>query len=244
MKDSKKKATRAKSTGKRTSHIKKKKFKVKYGKIAVLFLLMVIVYFGVVLLYRVPIKNIIIKGNVYLTDQEIIDLAGLRNYPSILKTPNSKIKKKLEKHTYIKSVKVKKKNCFSRVVIEVEENRPMFYYQPEQKTILENGTKVDDVFAVPTVINQMPDIVYGKFLTKMANVPDEVMVKISEVRYAPSEVDEELFFMTMSDGNYVYITLYRFEKIHNYLEYVENFNNRKGIIHLDSGDYLEVLEGE
>ena len=217
--------------------------KVKYGKIVILLFLMIIVYFGIVFLYRVPIMNIVVKGNMPLNDQEIIDLAGLRDYPSVLKTPNSKIKKKLETHTYIKSAKVKRKNLLTKVVIEIEYNKPVFYYQPEQKTVLENGAKVEEVFAVPTVINQMPDVVYSKFLDKMAKVPDEVLLKISEVRYAPSEVDAELFFLTMSDGNYVYITLYKFAKIHNYLEYVEMFNNKKGIIHLDGGDYLEILEG-
>ena len=42
----------------------------------------------------------------------------------------------------------------------------------------------------------------------------------------------------MSDGNYVYLTLNKFMKINNYLEIVKTFNNNKGILYLDSGEYF------
>ena len=44
----------------------------------------------------------------------------------------------------------------------------------------------------------------------------------------------------MNDGNYVYLTLNKFNKINNYLEIVRTFNNVKGILYLDSGEYFEI----
>ena len=46
----------------------------------------------------------------------------------------------------------------------------------------------------------------------------------------------------MNDGNYVYLTLDKFNKIDKYLEIIKSFNNKKGILYLDSGEYFEVKE--
>ncbi len=78
----------------------------------------------------------------------------------------------------------------------------------------------------------------------MVSVPNDVLIKISEIRYYPTDVDAELFLMAMNDGNYVYVTLPKFERIYDYLEYAEGLGNKKGILHLDSGEYVEVLEGK
>ena len=44
----------------------------------------------------------------------------------------------------------------------------------------------------------------------------------------------------MDDGNNVYITLTKIEKINKYESIFANLNGVKGIIYLDSGDYVEV----
>ena len=44
----------------------------------------------------------------------------------------------------------------------------------------------------------------------------------------------------MNDGNQVYLTLNKFTKIDNYLDIIKEFDNKKGILYLDSGEYFEV----
>jgi hypothetical protein len=66
---------------------------------------------------------------------------------------------------------------------------------------------------------------------------------MSEIRYVPNDVDQERFFITMSDGNHVYINLYRFPRIHDYIQFIKSFDNRVGILYLDLGGHFEVLEG-
>ena len=44
----------------------------------------------------------------------------------------------------------------------------------------------------------------------------------------------------MDDGNEVYITLTKIEKINKYNEIVEKMDGSHGIIYLDSGDYIEI----
>ena len=46
----------------------------------------------------------------------------------------------------------------------------------------------------------------------------------------------------MNDGNYVYINLDKFESINRYSEMVTMFDNHKGILYLDSGEYFKILD--
>lgn len=220
---------------------KKVKLKIKYKTI---FIFLLISYFICFLAYDIVnlnIKNIYIYGNEFFTDQEIIELAGIENYPSTLKYNSLNIKNTLEKNTYIKEVKVKKK-WLTEVNIYVTENKPLFYYEYDKKTILSDGMKVDKIFITPTVINYIPNKKYQKFLTKMNEVDTDILKRISEIKYDPNDVDKNRFLLTMNDGNYVYVTLNKFLNINNYLDMIKNFENKKGILYLDSGEYFKILK--
>ena len=233
--------SRVANAKKQKKTLKRKKLRIKYKNLLLILLGLIFLIVGIYFLTCIKIKNIIVKGNVFLSDQEIIDMAGIKNYPSTLKNSSLKIEKKLKKEIYIEKVNVSKKGFLTTIVITVDENRPIFYYQPIGKVVLEDGTSTDDKYNVPIVINQIPDSVYDKFLKKMANTPIDVLNKMSEIKYTPTDVDAELFLISMNDGNYVYVNIFKFERIYNYLQYAQGFNNKKGILHLDSGDYLEVI---
>ena len=66
------------------------------------------------------------------------------------------------------------------------------------------------------------------------------MIKISHIEYVPNDVDKERFIFYMVDDNYVYITLSKIEKINKYNLIVKELEGKKGIIYLDSGDYVEI----
>ena len=228
----------------KTQKTAKKKFKIKYKKVLMFIVTIISLVLLIKSIYSIPIKNIIIKGNYYLTEQEIMEIADIKEYPSTLANSSYGLEKKLMDNDFIESAKVVKKNCLTKVIITIDENRPLFYYQPTHKTVLEDGTMVDSKITVPIVINQVPDTVYEELRTDMKDVPLSVLDKMSEIKYVPTDVDPELFLISMNDGNYVYVTLSKFERIYNYIEYAEGFDQKKGILHLDSGDYLEILEEE
>ena len=46
----------------------------------------------------------------------------------------------------------------------------------------------------------------------------------------------------MNDGNYVYVTLTKIDKINKYNSIKDQIGEDKGIIYLDSGDYIEIKE--
>jgi cell division septal protein FtsQ len=219
--------------------VKKKKSRLKVKNVFVFFLIVTAILFVLATLTDVKINNIVVKGNILYSDWDIITKAGLDDYPSSLKTLSSSIQNNLKKDSYIKSVKVERPSL-TKVVIEVKEDLPLFYYLPAKKTILMDKKETDDNFPVPTVINYVPDKIYSKFLKAISDTDYSIVKRISEIKYDPNDVDEERFFLTMNDGNYVYLTLEKFDKIDNYLEIIKEFNNKKGTLYLDSGEYFEV----
>ena len=128
------------------------------------------------------------------------------------------------------------------MVIDVKENLPLFYYLPTKKTVLMDKSQTDDNFPVPTVINYVPDKIYALLLDEISSADYDIIKRVSEIKYDPNEVDDERFLFTMNDGNYIYITLEKMDKINKYLDIIKSFNNKKGILYLDSGEYFEVKE--
>ena len=91
-----------------------------------------------------------------------------------------------------------------------------------------------------TLINKIPDTIYDKFISKFRDLEYSVLDRISEVRYNPNEVDSERFLILMNDENYVYVTLNRFLNLNKYVDIIKTFSGKKGVLHLDSGEYFEI----
>lgn len=213
--------------------------KIKIVNILIVLLLLYIIGFYTYKVVVSPINNIFVVGNKYLTDQEIIDIAGIRNYPSFILTTKYNIKKKLLKNDLIDEVKIKK--SFGRMLtIELKESDPLFIYN--DKVILSNSKEIDNKnYKLPTITNYVEEDILNKLIEKYQNVDDEIKIMISEIEYVPNDIDKERFIITMNDGNYVYITLYKITSINEYIKIVSTLNNKKGILYLDSGNYFETL---
>lgn len=218
---------------------REKKVRIRYGRLIVFFLIVFLLLYLVINYIKIPVRNIYVKGNIELSDQEIIDLSGLRDYPSVLSFTNYQVSKKLEKNIYIKKATVKKD--FRKVYIEVEENYGLFYNSELGKTVMYDD-RTSDLKDVPTLINHVTDDVYSLFVEKMKLLNRSVINRISEIKYEPNDVDSERFLFYMNDGNYVYITLEKIESLNNYVDIIKTFENRKGILYLDSGEYFEMFE--
>ena len=215
------------------------KRKFKFVKFLVVILILYIILFLVYKLFTAKIKNIFILNNNYLTDQEVIDESGLRNYPSFLLTTKYKIKKNLLKNSLIKEAKIKKK-LWGIIYIEISEYEPLFIYQ--DKVILDNGTKIDNNdYILPILINDVNEEILTKFINKYKDIDKEIKMQISEIEYLPNDIDTERFLFTMNDGNYVYITIYKTLAINEYNKILPNLEGKKGILYLDSGNYFEIL---
>ena len=199
-----------------------------------------------VLIYKVinsNIKNIYVQGNNRLTDQEIIELAEIDDYPKLFSVPIIKMENKIKMNKLIEDVKVKK-NIFGRVDIIVKEYNILLRDETDNGLYLSNGKKVqidETVTGVPSLINVVDEKVLDSFLKKLNNVSKDVLSEISEIEYKPNEFDSELFLFYMNDGNYVYINTLRLTNINKYEGMLEQLEGKKGILYLDSGNHFEIL---
>jgi len=217
---------------------KSKKRKIKYKTIIIL-LLFIIVLFLVIYISKKPLSNIYVTGNSILSDKEIITTAKLENYPPYINTYFINIKENLLKNNYIKTIEIKRK-LFGKIYINVTEYRPICIYG--DNLILSSKQRVSNIYNIdyiPYVINNIDDI-YDKFVEKFSLIDDSILLKISHIEYKPNDVDKERFLLYMVDSNYVYISLSKIEKVNKYNSIVNELENKKGIIYLDSGDYVEI----
>lgn len=226
---------------KKTKYKEKKKTKIKYKKLIIFLIVFTILLLGLISFLRLNITNIYISGNKLLTEKQIIDIAKISNYPNTFLNLSPIIEDRLEKDIYIKNAKVHKK-WFTITYIEIEENRPLFYDETNKETVLFDKKTVKEKLEVPTLINMIPDTMYQKFIEKMKEIDEDILNKISEIKYDKNDVDETRFLFTMNDGNYAYLTLNTFEKINDYIDIIKTFNNNKGILYLDSGGYFQIFE--
>lgn len=217
----------------------KRHLKIRYDRIIKCLIFLLFFVFAVMYILNVRVKNIYIVGNKYVKDQEIIELAGISDYPKMIEINSLTIKNKLAEENIISEVNVEKKN--TSLILTIKEVKPLYYDNSERATILENGKKIDKKYNVPIVVNYIPDTILEKFRTALAKVDNDNLLKISEIKYDPN-IDDERFLLTMTDGNYVYINIKKFELINNYLTIISNFKDKKGILYLDSGSHFEVLQ--
>ena len=220
----------------------KKKTKIKFIPILLLIILLVIGYFLVSFFMNVKIKNIFVKGNKLLSDQEIIELANIEDYPSFIKTTTNSIEKKIKKNQVIKDVKVTK-SLIATVTIEVTEYDFLFTREDNNAVVVDVNQELlldKEIVGVPILVNYVPDTVYDKFVSEMKKVNVKVKDKISSIEYKPTDYDKQRFLLYMNDGNEVYVTITRFNLINKYNEIYPTLEGRKGILYLDSGNHFEI----
>lgn len=224
--------------------VRKRKLKVLNFFIVLLVLigLFFAVYFGI----QIPVKNIVIKNTNYLDDDYIIELAGIKNYPSFVLTRSSEMKKKLEASKYIGRVKVRKKLGFI-FEFEIKENKALFFDTNKEQYIFDNQDGIRDEaishsFRVPRLLNYVPDTRYQKFIKGMNNIKSDTLSKIADIEYKPNDYDKDRFLLYMDDGNMVYLTLTKFNMINHYNEVLSQLENHKGILYLDNGNHFQIKE--
>lgn len=221
---------------------KRNKRKINKFRVITFFGILFIVGLIIYKIYTANITNIVIIGNSYYKDQEIIDMAGLSDYPKSIKNLWFEIEKRLKDDSYILDANVKMNVFLNKVTITVKENYPLFFYASQNVTVLYDGKKVDEKYNLLTVINKIPDTVYDKFLKNIREIDLDIKLRMSEIEYKPNEVDQERFLILMNDGNHVYINIRKFKNINKYLNMIKSFNDKKGILYLDSGEYFDVFD--
>lgn len=223
-----------------------KKRKIKLFNFFIALLVMGGVVFACYCLLQIPTQNILIRNTIYLNDDDILSLGGVKDYPKFLTLNGSNVSKKLETSPFIHSAKIKKKSGFL-LEIDVEENRPLFYNTTNDQFVFHTGdtAKVKEVtysFRVPRLLNYVPDNKYDKFVEEMSNIRADILSKISDIEYQPNDYDKDRFLLYMDDSNMVYLTLTKFKMMNHYNEVLQQLENHKGILYLDNGNHFQIKE--
>lgn len=227
----------------KTTKLKRKKVKrrVRFDRIFLFLFILCLLIGCFTFIWNLKISNIYIFNNQYLKDQEIIDFAGISDYPATIQNLSFQIEKKLEQNPFIKEATVTKK-WFTKVYINIVENRPLFFYSNSNSTILLDGTSTETKYSVPTVLNYITDTYFDDFVIEMGKLDSNVLNRISEIKFYPNEVDDNRFLLSMSDGNYVYVNIDTFHKLNKYISILESLPSEKGILYLDYGNNFEIIK--
>lgn len=223
---------------------KKKKLRLNYKGIfklllSILFLVLLFLYF-----WNLNIKNIYIKGNTIIKDVDIIEAAGIKEYPEIFKLNIYKMKKSIKKLPLVENVKIKR-NIFGKITIIVEEEKILFYSNIENKYITSTGERVDNNIeykGCPTLINKTPKSIIKKLVKSFNKIDQSIIRMINTIEYNPYKdregkvIDETRFKLVMNDYNTVMIDTVNITKLNDYYDiYISlNMNETKGLLYLDT----------
>lgn len=221
--------------------VKKKKLRI--GRLLFLLLFVAVIGLFLYFLATTKIKNIIIKGNKLLSDEEIMKIAKIETYPEFFLTWNNQIKERLEKNPLIESVSIKK-DFHNTVKIKVKEQELLIKKEQTAKYITAKNEEVEykKNLRVPTLTNEVPEKKFKSLIINLKTVNKDILGQIAEIKYVPNEYDKDRFLLYMNDGNSVYLTLTKFEMINYYHKVLVQLEGKKGILYLDSGNHFKIME--
>lgn len=222
----------------------KKKKKLNIIKLLVFILIFYIIIYSIYSLFNMKIRNIVIKGNTYLKDYEIIEQANIKDYPPMLTLNKNKTINKLKELDLISDATIKKSFDFT-LTIEIVEKKIILEY--DNNYYLSDGSKIKGSYlGTPTLVNYVPEGTLKKFLNEMGKLDYDIINSISEIEYSPTKnsdgniTDEDIFIFKMNDGMIVYISTDKIDIMNKYQKIYASLGDKKGILHLDKGNYLEV----
>ena len=201
---------------------KKRRRRLKIGRLFLLLLILGVISFAFMKFFDIKIRNIVIKGNSILTDQEIIELANLQNYPPYLEVFSYKVKKDILKSKYVKEAKVYK--GLLSVNIKIKEAK-VLYIDSLTNDKITMTSKINDnkIICVPVLTNSIPKKKQAEFKEAMNKINKNVLCQMSEIKYEPNSIDDDRYYVYMNDGNTVYLTVNKFKKINKKSERMTNF---------------------
>ncbi len=222
-----------------------KKKKIRLLPFFIFIIAIAVIVFVCLFILDTKVKNIIITGNEILSDDEVIELAGLTDYPSFYKTLNITMKNDISRNSLVKSVDINR-SFYHIIEINVEEYEILYKREDNGKYVLENKDEItldkETPYTIPRLINKIPNKILNRFIKYYKRVDLSIREKISEIKYDPNEFDEDRFLLYMDDGNSVYMTITKFERLNYYNDVLPQLDGRKGYLYLDSGNHFQIME--
>ena len=228
---------------------KKVKRKLSFKGLLVVILGIYLLCMVVYVIYKMPVKLIIVKGNTLTSENEILEASNISKGTSIWSLIGKK--NKIKSLDYVNDAKIKF-NLLGKVTIDIDEARILYAYEDEY--VLSNGKKIvpkTKVLGIPTLINFCPSEVENRFIDRLKTIDSAVLKMVSEIKYDPDingeiTLDSERFLLKMNDENSVYINIVNIQKLNRYKEIIATLKaEEKGVLYLDSNSsntYFETYD--
>lgn len=217
-----------------------KKRKLNWKRVLILLLILYLIAMLLYTFFTMPIKNIYIKGTNLLTDNDIIEVANLKDYPAIFKISKSKLKKEISSLELVEDVDIKK-TITGKLTITITEARPLFFNRTTNKVVLSNNKEVENnnYLGIPTLINRVPTDILSDFITALSEIDHDIIKMINEIEYDPNisndiTIDEYRFLLRMNDSNHVYVNIINMERLNDYESVFATIGDLRGTVYLDS----------
>ena len=228
---------------------KKKANRRAIALLSVFFLLLIFVLY-----FLSPLSNvnkINVEGNVYATENIIVETSGLSTDTTIWKVDKEEIKERLKRLPEIKTVDISI-ILPNTVQINVEEYKRLAYMVSESDflPILSNGKVMETVgegrvpIHAPLIIGFSEGEELDSVISALEKLPEDINNAISEIHYDPSDTDKYRVKLFMNDGFEVSANSRTLaDKLVHYPSIVSQLDpNVKGVIDLEVGSYFRAYE--
>ena len=225
---------------------KGKKLRLNYKKLFRFLVFLTIIIGIIYYLLNLNIRFIEINGTNYLTDNEIITKANIKDYPKIFSFNSLSIASKLKELPLVDDVKIQK-NLWGKLTINITEAKVLFYNKSSNKIVLSNAKEINNdtrYLGIPTLLNYVPDDIYKDLITGLAKIDNNVIRMVSEIEYSPSKsvngdvIDNTRFLLRLNDGNTVYMNTINITQLNKYIEICSAIlatqGKKSGTLYLDS----------
>lgn len=216
------------------------------------FLISIIVYLQSPLSH---VKHINVKGNVHITDDEIIKLSGITDRSNIWMLDFQTVEKSIQSNPIVDLAEVDRKLPWT-IQIDIKEHFVVGYLNEEREfyPVLSNGEVLKDKGT--NIYNGNSPILFNfneddaEYLHRLAEelnkLPKNIVNLISEIHWIPTEKDKNKIHLYMTDGYMVDGTIRDFsEKMKVYPSIVSQLEpGALGIIHIGVGVYFESFDSE
>lgn len=224
----------------KTKKVIKKKIKIS----GLLFLLVFVILFTFIFynVINLPIKHIYITGNDHVSDNDIINITGIKYYPPIYKLNKKEMKESILALPLVKDVEIKK-SIFGKLQIDILEYKILFLNKSTNELVLSNNKSIANDYEytrVPTLVNYVPDTIYSELITGLGGIDYDILTSISEIEYSKSTnkegevIDDKRFILRMNDGNTVVMNTVNIKRLNSYNTIYSSLSDELGTIYLDS----------
>ncbi|MEC2073011.1 cell division protein FtsQ/DivIB [Alkalihalophilus marmarensis] len=213
-------------------------------------LLLLMVYFQSPLSH---IRTIEVEGNFLISDEQVIESSQLTTGTSMWNLDEEEMRNHLLIRPEIANVTISRKFP-TTVVLNVHEHSRIGYLYSDGKyyPLLESGTFLSELprhqfpADAPILIGWEQGEALTEFAQELINTPEQLIARMSEIFYSPTETESDEVIIHMNDGLEVHSTIKDFSsRMLPYPSIVRELDpSRKGILHMKMSPYFEDFDLE